>query len=375
MKKHPINDGPYSQRDNPGIGVLVARILWKWGTSNTRTFPFLMKNAWHLWRSGLIRNKQSGLLKAHLPTVIAISPTMRCNYNCLGCYSRDRDCRDELTIEELGLLLREAEQLGISAVVVTGGEPFIQEDMVNLIENHPRLLFVPITNGSLITKDTARRLARSGNNIVLVSLEGSPADTDVRRGKGAYSRVEQAFANLREARACFGFAATNTRLNSDYLSSRVFIDKMIDYGCMTGFYSEYVPSGPRIEEDWALTEADRAVFRSKVLTIRRTMPIVLVQFPQDEYGEDNICSAAGQASLHINSQGYVEPCPFVPVAVDNIRSGGLLSACRSDFLCSIRKEPELLKREKYACALFEHLPEIQSLCHGFKAEQTFTHNK
>ncbi len=345
----------------PGIGKLVASTLWRWGRSNPRSFIFLLQTFWNLKRAERKRKEKAKLLGAHLPTVMAISPSMRCNYNCRGCYSRERSSDNELTSSELGLLFSEAEDLGIPAVVVTGGEPFLRSDMLDLIEKHRRLLFVPITNGSLITREAALRLAGSGNNVVLVSLEGTPAETDARRGEGAYKQALQAFFNLKEAGACFGFAATNTSANSEYLAGKEFIDQMIECGCMVGFYSEYVPSGPCVEAEWLLDETVRKSFRGEVLHIRRTRPIVLVQFPQDEYGEENICSAAGQASLHINSQGFVEPCPFVPVSCDNIRSGGLLKACRSKFLCSIRQNPELLKRKKYACALFEHLDDIKAI--------------
>lgn len=358
----------YSSRDNfttpekePGIGRLVATTLWKWGRSNPRSFIFLMQTFLNLKRAERKRKEKARLLGAQLPTVLAVSPSMRCNYNCRGCYSRERNSDNELTATELDLLFGEAEALGISAVVVTGGEPFLRSDMLDLFEKHRRLLFIPITNGSLISRKTARRLAGCGNNMVLVSLEGTPAETDARRGEGAYRQALQAFANLKEAGTCFGFAATNTSANSDYLAGREFIDRMIECGCMVGFYSEYIPSGPRVEEAWLLNEEERKSFRRKVLHTRRTRPIVLVQFPQDEYGEENICSAAGQASLHINSQGFVEPCPFVPVSCDNIRSGGLLEACRSELLSTIRQNPDLLKRKKYACALFEHLDDIEAL--------------
>ena len=94
---------------------------------------------------------------------------------------------------------------------------------------------------------------------------------------------------------------------------------------------------------------------------------MLVQFPQDEYGEDDRCVAAGQMSLHINAQGDVEPCPFAPIARENIRRGGLIAACRSPFLRAIRENPTLLRRQRMACALFEHREELAELGVAFGA--------
>jgi len=112
-------------------------------------------------------------------------------------------------------------------------------------------------------------------------------------------------------------------------------------------------------------EATRSSFRKRILEFRRSKPIVLSQFPDDEYGKENRCSAAGRISLHINSQGDIEPCPFVSIASENIRHGGLIAACRSPFLRAIRGHPKLLQRRHYACSLFEHRAELDNLAQRF----------
>ena len=90
-----------------------------WARSSPRRMTFFMRVAWRLWRAGRRRKRQEDHLNAHIPTVVAISPTMRCNYSCSGCYSRGRPTENELTTEELDALLAEAEELGVLAVVVT----------------------------------------------------------------------------------------------------------------------------------------------------------------------------------------------------------------------------------------------------------------
>lgn len=142
---------------------------------------------------------------------------------------------------------------------------------------------------------------------------------------------------------------------------------MVDLGCSVGFFAEYVPCDPNPRHDWILDEAARAAFRRRVLDLRRRKPIVLIQFPHDEYGKDNRCSAAGRASLHINSQGGVEPCPFVPISRESIREGGLIAACQSPFLRAIRENPTLLRRQRFACSLFEHRAELEALAVRFAA--------
>jgi MoaA/NifB/PqqE/SkfB family radical SAM enzyme len=341
--------------------------LWTWARFSPRRIVFLLRINWRRWCAKRRRRRQQRQIDGSIPSVLAISPTMRCNYNCKGCYSRGRPTDDELSTDELDALFSEAEELGIHSIVLTGGEPLLRDDILNLTAHHHHLLFFLITNGSLVTLDIARRIARSGNVIPLVSIEGFASDTDERRQPGAYETAKRAFVHLRKAQAVFGFVATNTSANTPQLATDAFIDQMVTFGCAVGFFTEYVPCGLNPRPDWVLDEAARAAFRKRVLEFRRCKPIVISQFPDDEYGMENRCSGAGRSSLHINSQGDVEPCPFVSIAHENIRHGGLIAACQSSFLRAIREQPKLLQRQRYACSLFEHRAELDSLAQHFGA--------
>ncbi len=351
----------------PGIGALMRSALWTWGRSNPRRMAVLAGIGWRMWRANSRRLARQRELGMTIPPVVAISPTMRCNYDCAGCYSRGRDSAGELSTSELDALLSEAEDLGVVSVVVTGGEPFMRDDLVDLMARHRGLLFVPITNGSLLTPAVARLIARSQNVLLLVSVEGFAADTDERRRPGAHAAALRALDRLRTAGACYGFAATNTTTNTAHLGTDAFIDEMVALGCSVGFFTEYVPCDERPRHDWVLDPGTRDTFRERVLKLRKSKPIILVQFPHDEYGADNSCSAAGRASLHINSRGDVEPCPFAPISCENVRRGGLAAACRSPFLRAVRDDERLLRRDRFACALFEHRRELEALASRFAA--------
>ena len=355
-----MDNTPTSARDQ-NVGDMMKSALCAWGRSHPRRLLFFLGIAWRMWWARRRRRRAKQQVGGPVPSIVGISPTMRCNYHCKGCYSRGRPVDDELTTAELHALLAEAEALGVSAIVVTGGEPFMRPDLIDLMAAHRRLLFVPITNGSLITPHAARRIAASGNVMPLGSIEGFAHDTDRRRQPGAHEAVLRAFGHFRQAGACFGFSAVNTQANCQHLGSDAFVDEMIERGCAVGYYTEYVPCGPDPHPDWVPDATTRAAFRQRVLDQRRTKPIVLIQLPHDEYGAANRCSAAGQESLHINPQGAVEPCPFMPVARDNIRDGGLRAACQSPFLRAIREHPLLLQRQRYACALFEHQAELHDI--------------
>lgn len=343
------------------IGDSMRLAMWTWARSNPRSMFFFLKIGGRLLLAKRRKGKKQKFIKGNIPAVIAISPTMRCNYNCTGCYSRNRTSDNELSTQELDNLFTEAEEFGILSIVVTGGEPYLRDDTIELMEKHKKLLFVPITNGSKITAQLAKRISKSGNIIQLVSIEGVKKHTDNRRKEGAHEKAIRAMKLLRDAGACFGFAVTNTSENSGTLGTDIFIDNMIELGCTLGYFTEYVPCGPYPNKNWVLNKKKREAFRKKVLDFRKRKPIVLVQFPQDEYGEENRCTAAGIQSLHINSVGGIEPCPFINISLENIRDGGLKTALESPFLKAIRERENLLKRKKLACSLFEHYSELKEL--------------
>jgi MoaA/NifB/PqqE/SkfB family radical SAM enzyme len=345
-----------------GIGFLSRKAYFLVGRKGLRGAALLAGAGIRLLRSNRRRSKFERKNGLSLPTVLVVSVTVACNYDCLGCYSRGRPDQGELSKADLNNLFSEAQNMGFLAAVLTGGEPLMRDGLLDIVEKHPQLLFVLITNGSLMTLEKAAAIGRFKNLIILVSIEGSSVFTDQRRGDGAHQAVLEAMAMLKDAGGFFGFAATNNAENSSYLGSDEFIDDLIDRGCSVGLITEYIPCGQKPRFEWVLNAMQREEFRQRIIKMRSLKPIVLVQFPQDEYGEANICSGAGRVSLHINSQGGIEPCPFVPVSCDNIRQGGLMAALNSPFLASIRSRPDLLSRDRLACSLYEHFSEVEALC-------------
>jgi len=212
-----------------------------------------------------------------------------------------------------------------------------------------------------VTPEIASRIAHSSNVITLVSIEGQPAHTEERRGGGSHTNALGAIKLLKKAKACCGFATTVTKTNCWYVSSDDFIDEMVQLGCSVGYLVEYVPCGPNPRPEWVPEREMSVEIRKRILDLRNKKPLVLVHFPDDEYGSDNRCSAAGISSFHINPQGDIEPCPFVSISRENIRQGGLIKAFKSPFFCEIRKDPELLQRKDFACALFEHQDAIKAI--------------
>ena len=128
------------------------------------------------------------------PFFLVLSPTMRCNLACYGCYSGQYAKGEDLEADLIDRVLRESKEMGIYFVTVSGGEPFIRPDLLDLFAAHDDMYFQVYTNGTLIDSRMAKTLARLGNVLPAISVEGWEKETDARRGPGAFRRVLEAMA-------------------------------------------------------------------------------------------------------------------------------------------------------------------------------------
>ncbi len=146
-----------------------------------------------------IRDRKESELGIHLPNFLVISPTMRCNLRCRGCYAGQYSKEDELPFEELDRIISESKELGMFFFTFSGGECFVRPDLLDLWGKHRDFFFHVYTNGTLIDDRMAERLVRLGNVAPMVSVEGSREETDARRGPGIYDKVIKTFRRLDKA--------------------------------------------------------------------------------------------------------------------------------------------------------------------------------
>ena len=131
-----------------------------------------------------------------------INVTNRCNLQCIHCHlSSGLPLKDELTKGEIYRIINEAEELGVKHLVVTGGEPLIRKDALNILDyacQHCDRV-VLLTNGTLITEGMAQKLGEL-NLDIQVSLDGAREEThDFIRGPGSFRKTIEGVQNLVKA--------------------------------------------------------------------------------------------------------------------------------------------------------------------------------
>lgn len=301
------------------------------------------------------------------PFFFVVSPTMRCNLKCYGCYAGEYEQGFGLSHEVLDRIITEAQELAIHFITFSGGEPFIRKDLLDLYEKHREVIFQVYTNGTLIDEEMAKRLARLGNVAPMISMEGLQKETDERRGKGHFQRVMRAMDYLRQEGVLFGSSVTQTRENMDIISSDEFVDILVEKGVFLIWYFQYIPIGRKPDMSLMLTPQQRDVVRRRLKRIRSTKPLFICDFWNDGPYIDG-CLAAGREYFHINANGDVEPCVFAHFAVDNINEKSLKEVLTSQFFREIRSRQPFTENPLTPCMIIDNphnLREVVRKCHAY----------
>lgn len=303
-----------------------------------------------------VRESLKNKLGYWAPYLFVISPSMRCNLNCYGCYAGEYEksgTETDLPWELLDSALKQAKEMGIYFVVVSGGEPFVYPHFWRMLEEHNDMYFQCYTNGTLIDKKAAKRLAKLGNLLPCISVEGFEEETDARRGKGHFKKILKVFKNLRKEGLLFGYSATATRQNNELVGSEEFVDFYVKQGCFIGWYFNYIPIGRKPSFELVPTPEQRMWRRKQLTSMRMGKDIIIADF----WCDGTLCGgciAGGRHYFHINNHGDVEPCVFCHFAKDNMRDRPLEEILDSDFFRSFRRRQPYNDNLLRPCAIIDN---------------------
>ncbi len=273
-----------------------------------------------------IRNNYKKRYGVSSPTLVTISPTKRCNLKCTGCYATSEvKARNKLDWDYLVKVMQETHNdIGIRFYVISGGEPLLYEDkghtILDLVDMYPDSYFLMYTNGTLITTNIARRMAKLGNITPAISIEGMKAETDKRRGLGIFDKVLLAMQNLMAAGVPYGVSVTATKNNAKLLSKDKFYDycfKELRVSYMWIF--QYMPIGREITMDLMLTPKQRVELFKEWKKVVTEKNYFVADFWNSGMLSDG-CISCGRPGgyFYIDWDGKIMPCVFVPYYKETI---------------------------------------------------------
>ena len=305
----------------------------------------------------------------HVPPFLIASIASECNLDCVGCYARATasiggDARaSELTDAQWRGIFREADDLGVSFILLAGGEPTLRRAVIEDAAQVGSIFFAVFTNGTLLDDDYMRLFDEHRNLVPVFSIEGDFEQTDARRGAGIAARVRECMELCTQKRILWGVSITVTTENMGQVTDDEFVRDLRDRGCGLVIYNEYVPIAPGTGKlALGMTRHNELMARMAQLTSKdEYSDMSMIAFPGNEEYMGG-CLAAGRGFFHISQSGAAEPCPFSPFSVMNVGESGLLAALRSPFFAQVR-EIEAAHADEHmgGCTLFKYRSDVERL--------------
>jgi radical SAM protein with 4Fe4S-binding SPASM domain len=296
-------------------------------------------------------------LAVYSPFLVVWDYTRKCNLNCKHCYSNARaaSCK-ELTKKEALDVVNQLADFGVVALAFSGGEPLARKDFFEVAEHAVDSgLYVSLaTNGTLLNKQTTRKLREIGLHYVEISLDGSsPEVHDEFRGlKGAFEMAIAGLKNCVEENMCASVAVTATKRNFKDIPK--ILDLAENLGVERFALFNFVPVGrgaelvsqdlsPEEREETLLFLLDKLLSGSKVIILATAPQLARVAVAQQQNREGEILMpmahmqttkvsskakiladfiggcGAGRLYCSISPEGNVQPCVFLPIKVGNLK--------------------------------------------------------
>jgi len=291
------------------------------------------------WPFRALRSVSGALLGEARPLLGTLIVTYRCDLDCAMCDLPSRGDRSrEMDTEGLRGTLDAFRDLGVLGVGVTGGEPLLRPDTVDVIRHGSGrgLLMHLNTNGTLVTDDLARALADAGLASVNLSLDGPDAETHDRlRGRpGSFARVLRAAARLLAVpRRPYRVALTCALGPSNADKVDALLDRARDLGVdRVGFLPVHTPAGalaPR--NDAAARAAARLADRSGKDPLLDNSKAYLDLFARAFTGAPSpVPCYAPRTSVVVDCYGAVYPCVPLNAARKPVGEGDVRALWRSE---------------------------------------------
>lgn len=295
--------------------------------------------------------------------------TERCNLRCSHCY-QDNYRGHELNFTELLEILtqfktllatfrRRARKQIRGHITVTGGEPFVRQDFIELLKvfNKQRALFsfAILTNGSLIDPQLAKQLRQLAPHFVQVSVEGTEKTHDHIRGQGDFARTVSAIEHLRREHIYTLISFTAHRGNFHELPAvvelgqrlgvnRVWADRLVPLGHGEQLKAQVLTPTETQTFFHLMNElrlkAKRTWFKHTEIAMHRALQFLVAD------GYPYHCTA-GDSLLTIQPNGDLYPCRRMPIRVGNVLETSLSELYEQSQLLKTLRDP---KQVNIGCA-------------------------
>ncbi|MGC8816424.1 MAG: GTP 3',8-cyclase MoaA [Candidatus Hadarchaeum sp.] len=295
---------------------------------------------------------------------LRVSVTEACNFNCFYCHREGcPESSREMSSEEVGCIIEIAAGFGVEKVKITGGEPLLRRDIVDIVAASvkPGIKEVSMTTNGALLSEKAQELAEAGLNRVNISLDTLDAEKFARiTHNGSLGKVLDGIDAALEAKL------VPIKLNMVLLKgiNEDEVDRMIDFAGKRGMILQLIElvdlNGADFREHHlALEEIERSLAaRATVVRTRRLMqsrkryllPNGEVEVVRPMH---NTKFCAHCHRLRLTPDGYLKPCLMrndnLVDILSHVREGDLNGARRAFVEAVRRREPFFKRTERERC--------------------------
>lgn len=258
-----------------------------------------------------ISHKQTSL------NTLVFAITKKCGFQCEHCCEWENLNKPEvLTKEDLVLITHRFQQLGVSQVQLSGGEPLNRfNDILFLLDNAlPGTDFWLYTTGYQLTTEKAKLLKDHGLRGITLSLDNCDEELhDTFRGKkGSYQRALQAarYATREGLAVCFSLCATKQFISAENLIHYAEVAKKAGASFIQILEPKAV--GHYAGHDVILNDHHQKILEqfSEKMNYEKAYSSYPIVTYHGYYSRRIGCSGSGKDYLYVDTDGDIHNCPF-----------------------------------------------------------------
>jgi len=302
------------------------------------------------------------------PLEVCLGITNKCNLQCKHCLGSNTRRTPDLTTPELLGIIQQLKELKVLNISVFGGEPLTREDFFEILDatDNLRVGVSLNTNGTLITRKVAKRLAGSRIKFYVVSLDGSCAEVhDALRGKGSFNAVIEGIRNLIAEECKVLVSTTVTRINQNDLTNIALLARRLGTYQLRLNTVECVGRAVCFQDGVIMDPAEKFKLADQARLLKQTFGSFLTgslvqvydlmdemaQQPQAKFPLTISTCGAGTIKCLIRPDGWVTPCEILwDVKAGNLREQSLFEIWhRSPVLNEFRRPFEIQEGEIPEC--------------------------
>jgi radical SAM protein with 4Fe4S-binding SPASM domain len=259
-----------------------------------------------------------------------------CNLRCKHCYQDDYSSKGLNFVELTNIFIQFQDFVKIKGIKrahinLTGGEPFLREDILDLIlkiKQSKMFSFGILSNGYLPPNNVLKELKTLNPKFVQISLEGIKDTNDSIRGTGSYDKILESLKVYRKLRipTMISFTANS----ENYLDYKHVVNIARKYKAFKVWTDRYLPNGKSdnlqmtTEQFKMLGDSINKEKRKDKYYIFSKTEIAANRALQFLFcgGQPYSCSA-GDSLLAILSNGDLLPCRRLPIKIGNLLTDNL----------------------------------------------------